>query len=330
MGSSVPPSPPSDLFLARFKTRLAGRAVMDFAEFMDLALYDSTIGYYRRDRTRVGRSTDTDFFTATSSGPIFGELVAAACTTLLGPARAATHTFVELGAERGRCVLDGVRHPFAGVKTIGIDDPLTISGPVIVFSNELFDAQPCRRFVFSAGKWCERGVTLHDGHLAEILLETAAPLDLHLPATAAEGYALDLPLAARALASRIASEPWNGLFIAFDYGKSWPYLATECPQGTARAYRQHQQSNDLFAFPGEQDLTCHVCWDWIEDALRTAGLGAVTLESQEAFFVHHAGAFLARETAAAAAHFSPRKQALLQLLHPSHLGFKFQVLHALR
>ena len=145
---------------------------MDFAEFMDLALYAPEIGYYRRDRPRVGRSRDTDFYTATSSGPIFGELVSAACTALLGPGRAPSHTFVELGAEGGRSVLDGVNHPFARVKTFGVDDALTITGPCVVFSNELFDAQPFRRFTFRDGHWRERGVTLREDHLAETLLES--------------------------------------------------------------------------------------------------------------------------------------------------------------
>ena len=151
-----------------------------------------------------------------------------------------------------------------------------------------------------------------------------------MPTKAEEGYCLDLPLAARRLADRIAREPWTGIFIAFDYGKSWEELTGDSPHGTARAYRLHQQSNDLLAHPGDQDLTCHVCWDWIAAALQEGGLTAPQLESQEAFFVRHAGAWLARETAASAGHFSPRKQALLQLLHPAHLGFKFQVLHAQR
>lgn len=330
MGSSTTPPTPSAAFCAQFAARLAGRSALNFAEFMDLALYAPEIGYYRRARPRVGRSSETDFYTATSSGTIFGELVAAACTTLLGPERASTHTFVELGSERGRSVLDGVNHPFARVRTIGIEDPLAIAGPCVVFSNELFDAQPFRRFTFRGGRWRERGVVLESDHLTEILLDLPSHPEPCLPATAAEGYCLDLPLAARSLANQIAREPWTGLFVAFDYGKSWAQLTGDSPQGTARAYRQHQQSNDLLAHPGEQDLTCHVCWDWIAAALQAEGLTTPKLESQEAFFVHHAGAWLARETAAEAGHFSARKQAILQLLHPAHLGSKFQVLHTRR
>jgi len=118
--------------------------------------------------------------------------------------------------------------------------------------------------------------------------------------------------------------------VAIDYGKSLRELAEETPAGTVRAYYRHTLSNDLLARPGEQDLTCHVCWDWLAAALARHGFAAPVVESQEAFFIHHAAAFIAATTAAEAAHFSRRKLALLQLLHPGNLGQKFQVLHARR
>ena len=82
--------------------------------------------------------------------------------------------------------------------------------------------------------------------------------------------------------------------------------------------------------PGERDLTCHVCWDWLADALARHGFAAPQVESQESFFVHHAADFLATATTAEAGRFSEKKLSLLQLLHPSHLGQKFQTLHAWR
>src|SRR5258708_20888689 len=46
---------------------------ISFARFMALALYDPRVGYYCRDRARVGYAAGTDFFTASTSGPIFGD-----------------------------------------------------------------------------------------------------------------------------------------------------------------------------------------------------------------------------------------------------------------
>ncbi len=303
---------------------------MSFDRFMALALYDPEIGYYRRSRERIGYARGTDFFTASTSGPVFGELVSAACISLLGGLDAArAHAFVEIGAETPAGVLSGVSHPFAAVRTLRIGEPLTLSGPCIVFSNELLDAQPFRRFVFRENRWRELGVALRENHLVETDLPFA-PTPPELPASAPDGYVIDAPFAAATLARDIAKQPWGGLFVAIDYGKTWREFVENTPAGTARAYHRHRQSNDLLAQPGEQDLTCHICWDWIESVLRENGFPQPTLESQESFFVRHAIDYIARTSTDDAARFSAKKLSLLQLLHPGQLGQKFQVLHARR
>lgn len=326
MGSSPSVSPE---FAAAFTERAGPAGVLTFAAFMELALFHPQIGYYRRDRRRVGYAPGTDFYTASTSGAVFWELVAAACTALLGGEECAReHTFVEIGAEPGGGVLTGVEHPFAATRTLRVGDSLALDGRCVVFSNELFDAQPVRRFVRRAAAWRELGVSLRDGGLQEI--EMGEVSAYWLPVDADEGYVFDAPRAAGDLAAALAAQPWTGLFVACDYGKSLFELATATPAGTMRAYHRHTQSNALFAHPGEQDLTAHVCWDWLETALAAGGFRDVRVESQEAFFVHHAEAFLARTMAQEAARTSPRKLALLQLLHPSNMGQKFQVLHGIR
>lgn len=301
---------------------------MTFARFMELALYHPAVGYYRRPQARVGYGAGTDFFTASTSGPVFGELLTAAIVHLLEGREPRDFAFIEIGAEPGGGVLAGVKHPFASARTVQVGEAVRAAGECIVFSNELFDAQPFRRFVFRRNAWLELGVELRDGALVSIELPVIAPAAL--PAMAPEGYIIDAPLAAVALAGQIAAPSWTGLFIACDYGKSWAELTQACPAGTARAYYRHTQSNDLLARPGEQDLTCHVCWDWLAEALSSHGFASPTVESQEAFFIHHATDYIAATTTAEAARFSPKKLSLLQLLHPSHLGQKFQVLHARR
>src|SRR3989442_14310418 len=49
------------------------RGPLTVAAFMELALYDSRVGYYARAARRSGRAGD--FFTSVDVGPIFGELV---------------------------------------------------------------------------------------------------------------------------------------------------------------------------------------------------------------------------------------------------------------
>jgi SAM-dependent MidA family methyltransferase len=372
----------SPAFLAAFREQADADGTMSFARFMELALYHPGVGYYARPARRIGRDRDTDFFTATSLGPLFGELVVGACRDLLGGQAPDGFTFVEIGAEPparsdlgslvpcpvegaapsaplgnsaatarrppvsggsriasgdqplSGSVLAGVTHPFAAPAAIALGQPLRMPPRCIVFSNELFDAQPCHRLVRTAGRWRECGVALQGDSLTEVLLpDLAAEVQTvrdRLPAVAPEGYRLDLPLAAEELAARIAAQPWAGLFVAFDYGKSWRELTEATPAGTVRTYRRHRQSNDLLAQPGEQDLTCHICWDWLSGALTAHDFAAPVLESQEAFFVNHAAPALSRLTAAEADRFSARKLGVMQLLHPGNMGQKFQVLWARR
>ena len=329
MGSSaIPSAAVSPEFARIFRAQAGPGGVMTFAQFMALALYAPQIGYYRRPRPRVGYGAGTDFYTASTSGPIFGELISAACVELLGETAARGCTFVEVGAETETGIMAGVEHPFSGVRTLQIGAPIKIEGACVVFSNELFDAQPFHRLIFRGGIWREVGVKLAGDTLEETQLDPT--VSIPFPAAPAEGYVIDAPLAATALLDELAGQPWTGLFVACDYGKSWREIATALPGGTARAYYRHTQSNDLLAHPGEQDLTCHICWDWLVTTLAAHRFDSPSIESQEAFFVRHAGVFIAGTLAAEAARFSPRKLALAQLLHPAHLGQKFQILHACR
>jgi SAM-dependent MidA family methyltransferase len=309
-------------------------AGISFARYMELAMYHPTAGYYTRDFKRVGRDAKADFSTATSFSPVFGELVVDAVRQLLGSREPAGFHFVEIGAEPGGGILRDVTHPFASYRTISLGQPFTLPERAVVFSNELFDAQPIHRVVWRNGRWRELGValrgrTLREVELPELTPELAAEVG-RLPSKSGEGYHIDLPLRTIPLLQRIVGLEWKGLFLAFDYGKSWTQLASELPAGTIRTYHRHKMGNDILARPGKQDLTCHICWDWLEDGLIQTGFGEPIVESQEAFFMHHAKRQLAAIMEGNANALSPRKRMVTQLLHPANMGYKFQALHALR
>jgi SAM-dependent MidA family methyltransferase len=327
MGSS------SDFFEI-FASEPQAAAGVSFARFMELAMYHPQAGYYTSTRRRVGRDETADFFTSTTFSPVFGELVGAAVVKLLAPARPADHVFVEIGAEPGGGILRGLVHPFAGYQTISLGQPFVLPANAVVFSNELFDAQPFHRVVWRGQRWRELGVALTGRHLREVELpelsaELAARTDW-LPKSSVENYHIDLPLRTVPLLERIVGQKWSGLFLAFDYGKSWAELVENVPAGTGRTYYRQKMGGELLARPGKQDLTCHICWDWLEDGLVRTGFGEPRTESQESFFMHHAPDTLAAITAAEAGSFSPRKRMLIQLMHPANMGQKFQALHALR
>jgi len=327
MGSS------SDFFEI-FATEPTAAQGVSFARYMELAMYHPTAGYYTRDFKRVGRDEKADFFTSTTFSPVFGELVMAAVVKLLAPAKPADFVFVEIGAEPGGGILRDLPHPFAGYQIISLGQPFVLPPNAVVFSNELFDAQPFHRVVWRQGSWRELGVALTGRTLREVEMSALSPELLaiadRLPKSAEEDYHIDLPLRTVPILERIVGPKWKGLFLAFDYGKFWPELAEHLPHGTGRTYHRQRMGNDLLSRPGKQDITCHVCWDWLEDGLVRAGFGETRVDSQESFFMHYAAETLAAITTTEKSSFSPRKRMMMQLMHPANMGQKFQALYALR
>jgi SAM-dependent MidA family methyltransferase len=311
-----------------------------WTQFTRLALYHPELGYYRQPRERVGFRAGSDFYTAASLGTVFRELVAAAAVRLLGgPEAARDHAFVEVGAEPGQAPGPETAGRFAAVHALPPGTPpQSLAGgcPVVVFANEVLDAQPFHRFQLSAGTWREMGVrACPDGSLEEVPLpafsEAAGALAASLPVNGLpEGCRLDLSLEAEDLLGTFAAWPRARLLVFADYGRTLPELLANSPKGTARAYRNHRLSTDLLADPGECDLTCHVAWDRLEATAREQGWAEVRLERQEAFFMHHAPEAVAAIIEGNPETFDPRRQTLQELLSPQHMGSKFQVLWARR
>lgn len=309
-------------------------APLTFAEFMHAALYHSETGYYRQNRDRIGCHQGRDFYTATSVGNVFADLVAAACETLLAPESPRRYSLVEIGAEQGKSLWSGHSHPFGEVFPVSIGEEPKIPPRSIVFSNELLDAQPFHRLRFHKGAWRELGVGLEEDSFTEVLLSELSPpvasQAARFPVEAEEGYHLDLPIGSVSLLQSIVDLPWSGLFLAFDYGKSWRELTEFCPRGTLRAYHRHRQSTDLLARPGGQDLTGHICWDWMSEILETFSFEQISVLSQESFLIQNAAKEIERIIGHKPGEWDPNRQSLHELLNPAHMGQKFQVLSAIR
>jgi len=310
--------------------------LLGFNHFVEIALYHPEFGYYQTSKERVGRSSQTDFFTASTLKDTFGPILVEAAIGLLessglDPANTA---WVEIGAEPGSDLLDGIQTPFKSTQSIRVNEPLSLQGDLVVFSNELFDAQCFHSVVFREGTWRERMVEVGDTGLriaeSPTISPKIVPLIAQLPNPAPDGYIVDLPTGSMILMDKIIQQPWTGSFIAFDYGKTWRALTHDTPQGTARAYRNHQQNPNLLEEIGQQDLTCHVCWDWLETALGKNGFQSVELESQESFVLKRAPNLIKGVFESGSGIGDPMKGALRQLIHPSLMGQKFQSLSAVR
>lgn len=308
---------------------------ISFRDFSEIALFDPDFGYYRQSRARVGRGAGTDFYTSASLGNIFGKLICNAAQTLLGDNEALTdYCLVEIGAEPGQTHFSEQSPLFRDVRTLRVGCEIDIPEKSVVVANELLDAQPFHRVVSLAGTWREIGVEENPntpGEWRETLLpEISTPALAEFLNTqnvpADDGWHLDIALDAETLLDKILGGNWKGVAIFLDYGKTLADCLDTFPEGTARAYFRHTQTNALTRAPGEQDLTCHVLWDRLLPIFKRNGFSADAPLRQESFFMRYAR----REIEAVISGTTPagarERAALLELIHPSKMGHAFQVL----
>src|SRR3990170_2046861 len=88
-------------------SEIRSRGPMTAAEFMELALYHPSLGYYSRAEQRSGRAGD--FYTSVDVGPLFGEMIAAQLAEMWDVLRsrgADAFDIVEAGAGNGRLARD--------------------------------------------------------------------------------------------------------------------------------------------------------------------------------------------------------------------------------
>jgi SAM-dependent MidA family methyltransferase len=281
------------------------RGPLDFAEYMQLALYHPEHGYYTAGPQRTGWRGH--FLTSPEIDPAFGELWARAAEDLwtacgrpdrfplieVGPgegglaaalveaadeefARAVELHLIELNASaRER---QSVRLGSGTVWHDSIDDVGSVECGCI-FANELLDNLPVRVVEMRDGELLECFVDHSDGALHEVFGRPRddfpsaylACIGVDLP----EGHRVEIPVATQGEIARIAGILSKGAVIVIDYGISAHEIADR-PSGTLVAYSETGVDHDVLVSPGDRDVTSHVNWtsvlDWFNGAgFKTAG-----------------------------------------------------------
>jgi len=84
----------------------------------------------------------------------------------------------------------------------------------------------------------------------------------------------------------VAEKLERGFAVTIDYGDVAGRLCTaDRPRGTLLAYQGHTTSENVFAAPGEQDLTAHANFSALIDTGREAGLSLTGFTTQERFLM---------------------------------------------
>ena len=351
------------------RREIAQRSILPFARFMELALYCPKHGYYEAKKDNPGRHGDfyTSVAVGGVFGELLGCQFAEWLEAVRTPEEGLR--LVEAGAHDGKLAGDilgwlQLRRPeLFGQIEYWIIEPSTVrqgwqretlgryisrvrwfddfesliqersrhGRPVrgVIFSNELLDALPVRRFGWEAAKqtWFEWGVAVRDEEFVwEKIHDPESGPSLPDPALGEllpDGYTVETCPAAESWWREAAGILEGGKLMAIDYGLTAEDLFSPTRSGgTLRAYFHHHVSDDLLANVGEQDLTAHVNWSAIQAAGESTGLRTESLQTQSQFLVQ----ILARAGASLGEWTSVRARQLQTLTHPEHLGRAFRVL----
>ena len=150
----------------------------------------------------------------------------------------------------------------------------------VLFANEVIDALPTPRFTLRDGEVFEEHVALDgDGRFlridrpADALLAAAVRhVERQRGAAFVDGYRSELLPQLPYWVQAVIGGLQRGAMLFVDYG--YPrreYYQPQRSDGTLRAFRRHQLVDDVFAYPGLQDLTASVDFTALAEAGTHAG-----------------------------------------------------------
>lgn len=267
--------------------RAAGGEI-PFETFMDLALYGEHGFYTRSEPGRAGRRGD--FITSPEVGPLFGVVIARALDDWwdqLG--RPASFTVVDAGAGPGtlaRSVLAAAPRCAAALTWVAVETsaaqrelhpdgivstgemPTTIDTGVII-ANELLDNLPFELWVFDDG-WRMAHVAADGDRFVEVLRTVGSPSvpspTVSLPSTAPHGARVAVQTTARNWLRRALDSVGRGRVVVLDYAVATTAVMASTPwRDWLRTYAGHERGGHYLSQPGEQDITCDVVIEQLED-----------------------------------------------------------------
>jgi SAM-dependent MidA family methyltransferase len=351
------------ILVERIAAEIERLGPMTFARFMELALYEPGLGYYRSPTARPGRGGD--FLTAPEANPIFGRAIARHVVDVwraLG--RPTTLAIREHGSGSGllaAALLDGLalEEPdlYRGVRyrpvevedrrlvelrnrlaaaghadVLESDDARPIVG--LVIANEVLDALPTHRVV-GGSDLSEVFVDWRDGALVDhVAAPSSAALGERLATegvTLQPGQGAEICLALNDWVERMAAglERGVGLLIDYGYPASELYDPVRRPRGTLAAYLGQRAHTDPYRAVGRQDLTAHVDTTAVELAATRAGLRHLATTTQSAFLAGLGVGELLVELQsgpdATLQRYLEARSALVRMIDPAAMG-RFRVL----
>ena len=310
----------SDTLSSRIRGEIRRDGMIPFSRFMERALYEPGLGYYSAGLHKLGASGD--FVTAPELGGLFAACLARQIAEVADELGA--FDILEVGAGSGRLAADLLRSladgrpperyliletsadlravqrehigqvaPAWQDRVSWLDEPPTTGWSGILIANEVIDALAVERFQATDNAIEQLCVTERDGRLdwagrpAPGPLEAAVRrLESELGRPFAAGYRSEIHLQLPAWLEGITNGLRRGLALFIDYGypRSEFYLP-ERRDGTVMCHYRHLGHDDVFFWPGLQDITAWVDYTALAEAADACGLEVVGYSSQAMFLL---------------------------------------------
>lgn len=343
--------------VARIRAEIASGGPISVARFMERALYEPGLGYYRRSAPGPGRAGD--FLTAPETHPVFGATLGRVAEAVWGRlGRPDPFAVLEIGAGTGALavgLLDGLRRArsplLAAIRYVAqdieparvvaarerldaaglgdhVEPPGTATKPSLVIANEVLDALPVHRVVRRGSELRERLVDVTDDGFVEIDGPPARPelVDRleHEGVRLADGQLAEICLDIDAWVRATTIGLDRGVLVVIDYGAEAAdlYRPTR-PEGTLRGFHRHRLVDDPYRRVGRQDLTAHVDLTALREAARRAGLQPMGTTTQARLLAALAGDLVAERLHDPATDLRAAlelRSALARLLDPRGMG----------
>lgn len=299
------------------REKISKQGSISFRDFMEMALYHPTKGYYTSSENIIG--AEGDFFTSSGLTPAFGFTVAKYLREMWVQTGTENFTIVEFGAGTGiLCndiltyfktrtdLYDGLNYVIversdamrskeqALLKTkvkwvSNLEELGNFCGCVL--SNELLDNFSAHRVVM-LDRLMEINVDYKDGFAEKLVPahEKVIRYFSDLGVTLPYGYQTEVNLQVIAWIEDINTYLEKGFVLTIDYGHLSEQLYKKSRrEGTLLCYYKHSINDDPYAHIGNQDITTHVNFSALIHYGRKSGLEPATFTEQGNFLL--AGGF---------------------------------------
>lgn len=298
---------------------------LTFYEFMSMALYEEDLGYYTRDKSKIGKNAD--FYTSSSVGPIFGQIIGKSFIEMFSYAsNEEQYAILEMGGGNGRFsrdVLDFYKKeepliyekvnyfmletsPYHKTlqaeylknhldKIVWIDNLNELNSfEGVIFSNELVDSFPVHKVKQINGEFQEVYVTFNENSL-EFEEQYGAPSTPLLKEyfdiqgiTLREGQTAEVNLNGIKWIEEVSRILKKGFVITIDYGYPADELYTTYRNdGTLMCYYRHIANDNPYQNIGDQDITTHVNFSILMDIGAKNNLETVWFTTQSHYLINN-------------------------------------------